>query len=386
MKIGFVLNHYDLHQVPHIVPYAFEMSRDYDDCEVIIFSSSQAEEEFARKIGHGYPDHKVTFKLFRVPPLISVVDPLLSKVVFARKKAVLKANLDELTKLDVLVVPEMTSLALQKLPEMKNVKLVFTGHGAGDNREFGSFNERIGKFDLCLMPGRKYADGLREVGFLPDDRYAIAGYPKFEAVKHLSSTKRKLFKNDKPVVVYNPHHLPNYTSWASMGEQVLDYFYDNDDYNLIFCPHVLLFRRSLTKGARFPKKYKNTPNVIIDTGSRNSVDMTYLRSADIYIGDVSSQIYEFLEEPRPCVFLNAHKVEWQNDPSYLQWRFGELIDDATDLGPALARASETHGEYAGFQKECFEHTFAVSKRTAGSRGAEIIAEFARSGTVADKWL
>jgi hypothetical protein len=386
MKIGFILNHYDLHQVPHIVPYAFELSRDYDDCEVVIFSSSQAEEEFARKIGHGYPGHKCTFKLLHVPSLISAIDPLLSKLVFARKKAVLKDNLEALSQFEVLVVPEMTSLVLQKLSEMKNVKLVFTGHGAGDNREFGSFNERIGKFDLCLMPGRKYADGLREAGHLPDNRYAIAGYPKFEAVKHLASSKRKLFENDKPVVVYNPHHLPNYTSWAIMGEKILDFFYENDDFNLVFCPHVLLFRRSWTKGAKFPRKYKNTPNVIIDIGSRNSVDMTYLRSADIYIGDVSSQIYEFLEEPRPCIFLNAHQVDWEDDISYLQWRFGQLIENADDLGQALNRALETHPQYVDFQKSCFQHTFAVSERTAGSRGAEIIVEFARTGKVAPDWL
>ncbi|MGI9374131.1 MAG: hypothetical protein ACR2OJ_16710, partial [Hyphomicrobiales bacterium] len=221
MKIGFILNHYDLHQVPHIVPYAFEMSCDYKDIDVVILCATYQEEEFARKIGNGYPDHRVEFEQLHVPDIVSMVDPMLSKLVFARKQVALKENVDALKGFDVLVVPEMTSLVLRKFPEMEHVKLVFTGHGAGDNRTMGSFDQRVGQFDLCLMPGRKYADGLRDVGFLPKDRYGIAGYPKFEAVTHLASSSHKLFDNDNPVVAYNPHHLPRYTSWAAFGEQIL---------------------------------------------------------------------------------------------------------------------------------------------------------------------
>lgn len=385
-KIGFFLNHYDLHQVPHIVPYAFEMSRDHSDMEVVILCSTFEEEEFARKISYGYPGNRCVFQRLEAPRLVDIVDPLVSKVAFARKQAIMNSNIDILSRFDILVVPEMTSLRLKKVPGLEGVKIVFTGHGAGDNRTGGSFSKRISQFDLCLMPGRKYADGLREVGYLPDNSYAIAGYPKFEAVNHLISTGRKLFKNDRPVVVYNPHHLPRYTSWTSMGEQILDFFYDSKDFNLIFSPHVLLFRRPWTKGAKFPRRYKSTSNVLIDTGSRSSVDMTYLRSADIYLGDVSSQIYEFLETPRPCIFLDAHNVDWKNDPSYLQWTFGQLLDDPADLGQALQRAFSTHPDYIDAQKAAFERTFAISNRTAGSRGAEIIAEFARSGKIDSQWL
>ncbi|MGI9484025.1 MAG: hypothetical protein ACR2OR_16880 [Hyphomicrobiales bacterium] len=385
-KIGFFLNHYDLHQVPHIVPYAFELSRDHDDMDVAILCSTREEEEFARKIGYGYPGNRCSFELLEASLWVDLVDPLVSKFAFARKQSIMDRNIAKLAQFDILVVPEMTSLKLKRIPGLEKVKIVFTGHGAGDNRTGGSYSVRIGQFDLCLMPGRKYADGLREVGYLPDDRYGIAGYPKFEAVNHLISTGRQLFKNDRPVVVYNPHHLPRYTSWTSMGEQVLDFFYDSKDYNLIFSPHVLLFRRPMTKGAKFPRKYKSTTNVLIDTGSRSSVDMTYLRSADIYLGDVSSQIYEFLETPRPCIFLDAHDVDWENDPSYLQWTFGKLLGDPADLGAALDSAFETHPDYLDAQKFAFERTFSTSNRTAGARGAEIIAEFARTGKIDPKWL
>jgi hypothetical protein len=39
MQSGFLLNHNELHQVPHIVPYAFELSRLDPRFECTILSS-----------------------------------------------------------------------------------------------------------------------------------------------------------------------------------------------------------------------------------------------------------------------------------------------------------------------------------------------------------
>src|SRR3546814_2965461 len=47
----------------------------------------------------------------------------------------------------------------------------------------------------------------------------------------------------------------------------------------------------------------------IDLGSERSIDMSYTGSADLYLGDVSSQVAEYLYRPRPCVFLNAQGVD-----------------------------------------------------------------------------
>ncbi len=375
-KIGFILNHYDVHQVPHIVPYAFEMSRLYRDAEVVIFCSSEQEASFVRAIGKGYDGHRCQIEMLGVPLWVRVVDPLVSKVVFARKSFVLSHNANRLAQFDVLAVPEMTSLALKQRPEFKNVKLVFTGHGAGDNRHGGSFNERIGKFDLALMPGRKYADGLAEVGYLDPEKSPLVGYPKLEAMARMGVARKKFFDNDRPTVVYNPHHNSTLSCWHKMGRDVLDFFYQSKDYNLIFAPHTVLFKRAWGKGQTLPKKYKSTDNVLIDTGSMASADMTYLRAADIYLGDVSSQVYEFLESPRPCVFLNAHGTDWQGDPSYRQWTFGPLIDDVGDLGGALKQSLETHDEFRPVQVEAYNYTFEKSDTSAGERGAHALAKLA----------
>lgn len=51
--------------------------------------------------------------------------------------------------------------------------------------------------------------------------------------------------------------------------------------------------------------------MIVDLDSPRLVEMTYTLTADIYLGDLSSQLYEFLIRPRPVAFINAHRVDWQ---------------------------------------------------------------------------
>ncbi len=371
-KVGFILNHYDVHQVPHVVPYAFELSRLYHDIEVVVLCSSQAEIDFVTEIGAGYEGHKCAIELLQIPKLIELVDPFLSKVVFARKHFALSHNRKILSQFDVLVVPEMTSLALKKRQEFSHVKMVRTSHGAGD-RPGGSLNERMGQFDMTLLPGQKYADRLLELGFVKKEKAAVVGYPKFEAMEKLGIGKKKLFNNDKPVVVFNPHHTRSQSSWYHMWSAVLDYFYNSQEFNLIFAPHTMLFKRAWSKGEKLPEKYKSNDHVLIDTGSRALSDMTYLRAADIYLGDVSSQIYEFLETPRPCVFLNANSVNWQNDPYFRHWNLGKVVDEISELDGAIKNAIADHGNFKFRQEESIAYTFANSDVSAGARGAHVIA-------------
>ena len=373
--IGFLLNHYSVHQVPHIVPYAFELSRLHEDARVQILCSTEAEAAFAERIGRTYEGHRCSIELLDLPLWARVVEPVASKIFFARKNIILAHHAARLARLDVLVVPEMTSVALKRRADFSNVKMVFTMHGAGD-RAGCPFDERLRMFDLVLMPGRKYAEALVDGGVADAEKSVLAGYPKFEAMDRIGVQRRKFFDNDRPVVVYNPHHYAKQSSWPKFGRQVLDYFYQSADYNLIFAPHTLLFKRSWGKGQRFPGKYKPADNVLIDLGSMASSDLTYMRSADIYLGDVSSQVYEFLEQPRPCVFLDAHDAQWEGNPFYRSWTFGPVIDDPAMLHEALLKAREEHARYLPKQVEGFDYTFEKSGTSAAVRGARAIARLA----------
>src|SRR3546814_14679599 len=87
-------------------------------------------------------------------------------------------------------------------------------------------------------------------------------------------------------------------------------------------PYTTLFRSHT--------RYAAAPNIHIDLGSAALTDMSYTNGADIYLGDVSSQIYEFLKSPRPCLFLNSHGIDPDRDPNFAHWQSGPVISEAGD--------------------------------------------------------
>jgi CDP-glycerol glycerophosphotransferase (TagB/SpsB family) len=95
---------------------------------------------------------------------------------------------------------------------------------------------------------------------------------------------------------------------------------------------------------------------LVDLSSDRLVDMSYTAAADIYLGDVSSQVYEFLLTPRPCLFVNAHGVEWKNDPDYAHWQLGEVVSPEGVIA-AVARAKAEHPRFLDRQQSAVAETF-----------------------------
>ncbi len=106
--------------------------------------------------------------------------------------------------------------------------------------------------------------------------------------------------------------------------------------------------------------------------------MTYTRAADVYLGDVSSQVYEFLQRPRAAIFLKSHAVDWQNHPDYQFWHNGPVIDRVSDLEPLLDRWPAVAAEYKAAQQRLFAYTIDMTDEAASVRGARAIAEYVRN--------
>jgi CDP-glycerol glycerophosphotransferase (TagB/SpsB family) len=190
-------------------------------------------------------------------------------------------------------------------------------------------------------------------------------------------------------VLYNPHPSPKLSSWFKHGAAVLEAFRQQDRYNLIFAPHVMLFERrfvvtvdppSLARARAPDPEYAHEPCIHIDTGSAASSDMSYTNRADIYLGDVSSQVYEFLRTPRPCLFLNSHGVDWQGDPNYLHWQAGPVLESADRLLDAIDAALAAHRDYAPAQQALIDATFSLSGRPSAERAADAITQFLEGAT------
>jgi CDP-glycerol glycerophosphotransferase (TagB/SpsB family) len=303
----------------------------------------------------------------------------LEAVAPATKLLVYRDNLDFFRSLDVLVVAEKTSLILKTRYRLDDLKIVHTRHGAGD-RAIG-FDKVSALFDHVLVSGAKIRDRLvAETGVDPD-RISVVGYPKFDIVDPRAKV-HPLCDDGRPIVLYNPHVSPHLSSWYRWGRQVLDWFVEHDDYHLIFAPHVMLFERPfvltidrlrIDRPGHIEERYLRAPNIHIDLGSRASTTMTYTNRADIYLGDVSSQVYEFLLRPRPCLFLNA-QGDTDADPNFAHWRAGPVLTDIADLGDGLVAAQARHADlYRPNQQQMFDYSFDLTGEPSSIRAARAVA-------------
>jgi hypothetical protein len=379
VRIGFLFNHDALHQVRHTAPVIAEMTRR-PGVETVVLTSSQAQEDEVRAL-IGEAATKVRFGRLDPGPVAAFLDSVLRFVAPFRRVAVLKRNLPVFAALDVLVVPETTSLLLRDRLGLSDLGFVWIPHGAGD-RSVG-FRPVMRGFNLVLLSGEKVYRRMLEMGLITPQNSRIVGYPKFDSVDPRAPGP-SLFDNGRPTVVYNPHFEPLLSSWYVMGTDVLDWFADQDRFNLIFAPHVMLFNRRIHASvehrrirwrADLPERYRGLAHMLIDTGSARSTDMTYTRSADIYIGDVSSQIYEWIGRPRPAIFLNASGAQWQGNADFAHWELGEVIASVDALPGALDRAVANPNAWHAKQEAAFNATFSVEKESASHRAASAILQF-----------
>ncbi len=382
MRIGFLFNHDQIHQVAHSLPIALALADRDRELDIILATTNDVlSREVVRIIAvHGGPGPRLV-RLRQKNPILRGAVKALDGIIPAAKLAVYRDNLDFFRSLDALVVAEKTSAILKTRYGLKSLQLIHTRHGAGD-RAVG-FNKASAQFDFILVAGPKIRDRLVEENGIPPERLAIGGYPKFD-LPRTRSLPPKLRGNGKPTVLYNPHVSPHLSSWYKHGRAVLDFFLGNPDYNLIFAPHVMLFERKVVISidklrldwpGTLDSRYGEAPNIHVDLGSNASTDMSYTEAADIYLGDVSSQIYEFLLRPRPCLFLNSHYFEYAGDANFAHWAAGPVIDNPSALGVSLAKASADHYLYAKIQREMFAHSIDLSPIPSSDRAARAIRQF-----------
>ena len=122
-------------------------------------------------------------------------------------------------------------------------------------------------------------------------------------------------------------------------------------------------------------KYRDAPNIHVDLGSAASTDMSYTQAADIYLGDVSSQIYEFLIQPRPCAFLNSHGLDHAHDPNFAHWATGPVMDDPSQLSATLAAATVAQSRFRDVQRQMFQSSIDLTDMPSSYRAVDAVRSF-----------
>lgn len=377
MRIGFLFNHDQIHQMAHALPIAAALGRS-GAAEVIVAVTTDRLEAEAHRMAALLGAQLPIVRLSLTRAVTRVLAGLFDGVLPAARLGVYGDNLPFFRSLDALIVAEKTSLALKTRYGLQDLKLIHTRHGAGD-RAIG-FNAESARFDHVLVSGEKVRERLIRDAGVDADRLITVGYSKFDLWPD-PRPRLPVQANGRKTVLYNPHPSPHLSSWYRHGRAILEFFRDNERYNLVFAPHVMLFERKLVwsldklrlaRPGRLPAWVADAANIHVDLGSVRSTDMTYTACADIYLGDASSQIYEFLREPRPCLFVDSHGQDHAGDPNFAHWQAGEVIRDPAQLGGALARAEERHAEFRPVQEAMFARTFSLTDEPSAERAARAI--------------
>lgn len=386
-RVGFLFNHEGAHQAAHAVPVALALARLCPDWRVDLLVTGRALQNEVQRIADPAempPNlNMITLSGMR---LAGLAETLIGGTLPLRRLGVLWRNRRVLCSYDALAVPEKTTLYLRRFAPRHCPALIHIRHGAGD-RAIG-FDTATARFDFHLLPGRKHERRMRAEGLIREGRFALVGYPKFDTLP--DTPPPRLFDTDRPVVLYAPHFDPVLSSWYRWGPDILRHFAGRNDINLIFAPHVMLFARRWQVSARrlrpvrvppVPGELRGLPNILIDTGSPRSTDMTYTRAADIWLGDVSSQIYEFMHRPRPAIFLDVTGRAGPDDPN---WRFlaaGPVLRGLEGIAEAIDAARADPQSYRPAQDTLMAETFASGEECASDRAARAIRDFLQNGAV-----
>ncbi|PHS62518.1 MAG: hypothetical protein COB12_10790 [Flavobacterium sp.] len=356
----------DLHHINHFITIAIELSKSHN---VSILTYPLKHEYLINKL------QELNGDLVKVEPLKTLkfrgFTDKIKKRSFPRKGFWMKKNKDYLLTFDAIFLTDFIQEYLLKFrKERKKPVLIRIYHGF-TGRSY-SYKKELLDFDVHLLPGNYAYKEFEKRGLLKHTK--IIGYPKLEAIT--IAENKNTFKKDQVTILYNPHFSPPFSSWDKFGLKVLEYFYKSDQYNLIFAPHINLFaEKGGELNEKIPKKYFESENIYIDLGSTKSVEMIYPNQADIYLGDVSSQVYEYIISPRPCIFINIQNTDYQYNEDFRFWRCGEVINSIDQLNDALENASTNFKEsYKKIQKEINLGNLLIDKNESPSKKAAIVIE------------
>lgn len=224
------------------------------------------------------------------------------------------------------------------------IKLTWLLHGiiSNENPFFKNW-----KCHYVISPQVELERKLKERNLLPRNVIFYKNAYLKKDIIELKSTIAPLFLNSNPTIVYNPHwdNALNQSSWFKYGLEILNFFKENKNFNLVFAPHILLNKFYKID---IPEQFFNEDNIIIDIKSDNLTDGSYIKCADYYIGDVSSQFFEFClcnERVKP-IFINTAKMDWKNNSTYSYWNKGVVIENIDELPFAIKKLSNIQIDYS----------------------------------------
>ncbi len=374
-----------------------QLAMHYPHIAVIAACGTDAIQSFIQTLLDPGILDKIRWESLPIPPVMNAALALPNQIAPVRRLARLRYSYELFASVDVIVSTERTCLRVKRKLGTRAPKFAYVPHGSGDRNV--AYHPELKQFDLMLLSGQKLIDEMAAHNIATPQQCRLIGYPKFDMIDRQAAPK--FFANDNPVFLYNPHFDPLLSSYFEHGIAILDYFAANADrFNLIFAPHVMLFRKKLHISLEYrtfrlrpdvPARFRDLPNIRIDADSPLLFDMAYTLAADAYIGDMSSQVYEFLIRRRPCFFIDTHShlvtvrepadMLKDNPQLYAFWGNGPVVKSATELFATLPDWKAIGAQYRSAQDALFAYTIDDSQTALSTRrGADALARYAGAGS------
>lgn len=351
--------------VPHLWPIVDALARQEPELPIDLWISTSVHEDLID--GWLGPEHR-NLRLRRAPGFVALKDfergrnpPLPAKLpMLARLVPMLRGA-------RVVVCAEQTSLWIPRVLPTRT-RYIFTVHGAGPL----NYN-RDGRLKCAwrlLVPSALHTPEHLANGIRPE-RIVETGYAKASFPPSLRPSD--LFADARPILLYAPHWQRHRSSWWNWGREIVAMLAEQDRYNVILAPHQRLFERDPEACAAL-QVLKARPHIHVDSDSFAMVDGSYTAMADLYLGDSSSQIVEYLAQPRPCVLLDSPGMSWRSDEQEGYRNCGDVVRDMAALWPAIAQAPERHPHFADFQTRFAARALGDTSAAAPMRAAEAIMQ------------
>ena len=78
-----------------------------------------------------------------------------------------------------------------------------------------------------------------------------------------------------------------------------------------------------------------------------------------------------IQKPRPCIFINAHNVDWKDNDNYYMWRFGKVVNELIEFKDAVNEAV-SHNAFEKIQKEIKNEFIYSTDKSSSDLSAEFI--------------
>ena len=360
----------EAYQAYHAAAVMFELARR-DGVTIDVFHIDETTPDILEKLAKAHDAPKIASTRLAAGWAGSFIQKI--KLFGLAKPQVLAANEARLRAYDAIVSTEdgIARLFAGQAIEDRPLRILIT-HGAGMRLVPSAESRAV--MDLIIAKGAGDVEQWLARGYLREGQVVEGGYPKLASAVRMRTGSGRLFDNDRPTVLYNAHKERKERSWDRFFPALLEGFRADRSRNLIVAPHIKMFRRRSERTRRTLRALSDE-TILVDPGSSNLLDNTYTEAADIYVGDVSSQVAEFIARPRPCVFLNAHKADWRGNPNYALWQLGEVVNEPGEVMAAIDRAPALHDRYREAQEIEARHRLGDTSEKSVTASADLIHDF-----------